>query len=628
MKNPIPVLASGALLLATGCAQFSNRGTVENPYIESATTGALSFDKIELTDSSTVLHGVVHFRPGYWIRISSGSAIVADGDTLVLQSAEGIVPDKELWMPDSGVAHFSLTFPPVQAGVKSIDFTECAPDGWSIWGIDLTGEPSKPSGFDRIPSRLLGDAADAEWPEIKLATDSVTVNVHLLGYRRAMGAKLSYFMNTLVGQNSDLKPLPIDADGNATYKGVISGPSVIYFYGVGETDCRGEAILSPGETVDLYVDMSVSGQHNMAMRGDKRPNIPMAYGTGVYGPLMQAVRNCDAPTYVLEIFSENFGDYHMNADEYTDYILKEYDAKKDSIDALGCNPLVKRMRKAELDASLIVAAAQPREWLRGSYYKANGFTRQVPADSIRVEMTPAHLRRVAERVNLNNPDFLLLRNYIQPDMVAEDAPLWSEAGIDASLLSELRTYIYAYNKVDEGNFTDADLDELRKLSKPFYAEAVEAHRKALAEFMKTAALDRVSPTPDVAPGKLFDAIVAPYKGKVVMVDLWNTWCAPCRASIKANEPLKDGELPSDDIVWIYIADESSPISTYLDKIAEIRGVHYRVTDEQISTIRSRFGVDGIPYYILVGRDGKAVGRPDLRDHDKYKKAILDAVAQK
>lgn len=78
MKNLIPVIASGVLLLASGCVHFSNRGTVENPYIESATTGALSFEKIELSDSSTVLHGVVHFRPGYWIRISSKSAIVAD----------------------------------------------------------------------------------------------------------------------------------------------------------------------------------------------------------------------------------------------------------------------------------------------------------------------------------------------------------------------------------------------------------------------------------------------------------------------------------------------------------------------------------------------------------------------
>ena len=113
-----------------------------------------------------------------------------------------------------------------------------------------------------------------------------------------------------------------------------------------------------------------------------------------------------------------------------------------------------------------------------------------------------------------------------------------------------------------------------------------------------------------------------------MVDLWNTWCGPCRAAIKENEPLKDGELSSDDIVWVYIADDSSPIESYLEMIPDIRGIHYRLMPEQISAIRSHFGVDGIPYYILVGRDGKAEGRPDLRDHDKYKKTILDAVAKK
>lgn len=112
-----------------------------------------------------------------------------------------------------------------------------------------------------------------------------------------------------------------------------------------------------------------------------------------------------------------------------------------------------------------------------------------------------------------------------------------------------------------------------------------------------------------------------------MVDLWNTWCGPCRAALANNEPEKGGDLSSDDIVWIYIADESSPIDQYAAKIKDIRGIHFRVSDKQITALRKQFNVDGIPYYILVNRQGKATGHPDLRDHNAFKKAILDEVGR-
>ena len=139
--------------------------------------------------------------------------------------------------------------------------------------------------------------------------------------------------------------------------------------------------------------------------------------------------------------------------------------------------------------------------------------------------------------------------------------------------------------------------------------------------MELAQSNFITPTPDVATDKVFDAIIAPHKGKVVVVDLWNTWCGPCRGALEVNEPLKTGELANDDIVWIYIADDSSDIAKYLEMVPDIKGIHYKVTPEQIKAIGSRFNVDGIPYYILVDRDGKAEGRPDLRDHSMYIESI-------
>ncbi len=178
---------------------------------------------------------------------------------------------------------------------------------------------------------------------------------------------------------------------------------------------------------------------------------------------------------------------------------------------------------------------------------------------------------------------------------------------------------------EEGKLTEADLDELHKLDSPFYAEAAAGVQKQAEEILQSAANSKLLPTPDVDADKVFDAIIAPHKGKVVMVDLWNTWCGPCRAALAANEPLKSGELSSDDIVWIYIANETSPLPKYIDMIGDIQGLHYRLNPEQWRAVCDRFGVDGIPYYILVQRDGTAAGRPDLRDHDLYKSEIIKAL---
>ncbi len=125
--------------------------------------------------------------------------------------------------------------------------------------------------------------------------------------------------------------------------------------------------------------------------------------------------------------------------------------------------------------------------------------------------------------------------------------------------------------------------------------------------------------------KIFDAIVAPFRGKIVVVDLWNTWCAPCRSALSVIEPMKGNELKSDGIVWIYLADESSPMPKYMDMIQSIKGIHYRLDADQIAAVRKRFDVDGIPYYILVDRTGNGTGRLDFRDHNIMKSSLLETI---
>ena len=92
-------------------------------------------------------------------------------------------------------------------------------------------------------------------------------------------------------------------------------------------------------------------------------------------------------------------------------------------------------------------------------------------------------------------------------------------------------------------------------------------------------------------------------------------------AIKANEPLKDGELKSDDLVWIYIANETSPIVKYKEMIPGIKGKHYRLNDKQWAYLGDKFKIDGIPSYVLVDKQGKYGLRNDFRDHGKMKDTL-------
>ena len=126
---------------------------------------------------------------------------------------------------------------------------------------------------------------------------------------------------------------------------------------------------------------------------------------------------------------------------------------------------------------------------------------------------------------------------------------------------------------------------------------------------------KVEDVTNIAPEALLQTILAPHKGKVVLVDIWNTWCPPCRNSIKLNEPYKTGELADDNLVWIYIANETSPLETYHAMIPNIKGIHYRVNDAQWKYItKTMFNIDGIPSYVLVDKDGKYALRNDFRNH--------------
>ena len=126
--------------------------------------------------------------------------------------------------------------------------------------------------------------------------------------------------------------------------------------------------------------------------------------------------------------------------------------------------------------------------------------------------------------------------------------------------------------------------------------------RLLVERLQREAQERMMPTPDVTGDKLIETIAAQYPGKAVFIDLWATWCGPCKIGISAMEPLKK-KLEGRDVVFVYLTNETSPENEWKKQVANIPGLHYRVTEETWNQIPN---ISGIPQYYLYDRQGSRV----------------------
>ena len=156
--------------------------------------------------------------------------------------------------------------------------------------------------------------------------------------------------------------------------------------------------------------------------------------------------------------------------------------------------------------------------------------------------------------------------------------------------------------------TEADMRSLSKMDNQFYYNYfAKKNNQLLAqiEANKNKKGFNIYEVPEGSDESFFSELMKPFAGKVVFVDFWATWCGPCLSAMKQFEPAKK-ELQEKGVVFVYLTDESSPLGTWNNMIPTIKGEHFRMKNDQFNTLEKKFGIRGIPSYLILNKKGEQV----------------------
>lgn len=114
--------------------------------------------------------------------------------------------------------------------------------------------------------------------------------------------------------------------------------------------------------------------------------------------------------------------------------------------------------------------------------------------------------------------------------------------------------------------------------------------------------------------EIFSRIIRPYRGRILFVDFWGTWCGPCKYDLKnCTLPLHQAlsDLP---VTYLYLCNGSTT-EAWRSTIAEysLTGenlVHYNLPAAQQSAVEKYLGVHKYPTYIIFDRNGQRVTTED------------------
>ena len=592
------------MLVVSSTAQAKR--VVERPYFFASNNHKLEIERVTLDKKATVLD-VKIYQAGGKVGIDSHAALTANGATYAYLGSPQLPKGVFVKVPECGYVSATLRFKPMPETTMEFDFREVADNsGWNIYGVRLDGKRPQPD----IPQHLLQQAFDkkVELPSNDLNLGKTVVNVRLLGYKPEYSTTLDVIVdNWFSPYRMPFDHDSVSVDGTCSISANAILPTIATIR-VNRMEIPFLAV--PHDTTTVIIDLTTQALAATHLFADDASIKKYVWFEGKYAAVdteLQSVKE------KLEVFGKTFFDdiCGMTPLQYRDYVQKAYEQKLSAIDA---------------DKTISVATRT----LAHSYLSMN-YASALFGFKNNIAMAPMIVGKKGVRRADLNVDTL---SYFKPleqlpilhsknqryysfladftssfcrQYMVED-PLLDDIAVGKRLSRSLgRKHLLTEQQMAAARDSIAN-DMVRELlfadNEDLKSQQKSADEK-MAAMIKTASSSSVYSIIDIDPKmsaeQIFPSIINKYKGKTLLLDFWNTWCMPCRAAMSAIRPLKE-QLT--DVVYVYIADASSPVGKWGEMIKTISGVHVRLTEEQADALGDLYHFSGIPTYFVVNKEGK------------------------
>lgn len=160
----------------------------------------------------------------------------------------------------------------------------------------------------------------------------------------------------------------------------------------------------------------------------------------------------------------------------------------------------------------------------------------------------------------------------------------------------------------------------------------ESKQQLMAAKEKYSKVSKNAMAPDFsipdANGKLVK--LSDFKGKILAIDVWATWCVPCMHTLPSFLKLREKYKDHKEIAFVTISTDSKrPAWLAFLKEKQMNGIDLHAGDPAASAFEKAYNITGIPRYILIDRTGRILEDHAIGAYDPaYEQLILEAIQAK